>query len=255
MVERTITATIAAHPDCGVALWPPRRLRDMEGFQATTRRLDADAEPINKAAAVALETLASRISAEMAEEQGRRIKTLILSEENFIGGMRNNFRSGKFYPDVAQRLAAFDILLPISPNTIALGVRDYGTVWTSAYNYLPQTGHNTPPLGRVRGALLDGKRGWPKVALAARDVWPDAALLMWQQEHLEQDIANICAQVSGLDRDMIVVPEGRINARTLDDAQQEVFSVEERKHLTKRYNRHIRRMKTEGVAHWVGGVA
>ena len=252
MVERTITATIAAHPDCGVALWAPRRLRDMKGFQATNSRLDGDIEPVDHAAARALDALASRFAAEMAEERARGIKTLILSEENFMGGMRNNFRLGGFYPDVAKRLAAFDSLMPMSAAKIAMGVRDYGAVWTSAYHYLPQSGHTPPPVDTVRDALLKDKRGWPEVAGTVHDVWPDASLIMWRQEDLSTDIAQICAAITGLDADMIVVPEGRINARKDETPRPDVFSEDERKHLTHRYNRHVRRLKGDAGLIWAG---
>jgi len=91
MVERTITATIAAHPDCGVAMWAPRRLRDLPGFQMTAQRLDDTLTPVDKEAAVALDQLASDIAKDVAHERDRGVKTLILSEENLMGGMRNNF--------------------------------------------------------------------------------------------------------------------------------------------------------------------
>lgn len=250
MVERTITATIAAHPDCGVALWAPRRLRDMEGFQATMRKLDGHVEPVDKAAAVALDGLASRFAKEMAEERAKGIKTLILSEENFMGGMRNNFRLGAFYPDIGQRLASFDSLMPMSPAKIALGVRDYGAVWTSAYHYLPQAGQTPPPLKQVRDGLLDDPRGWPEVVHSVQDLWPDTSLVIWRQEDLARDIRKICASVSGLDEDLIVVPEGRINERKPDTPRPEVFSQEERKHLTHRYNRHIRRLRDTANIQW-----
>ncbi|MBU2993909.1 hypothetical protein Q4555_11250 [Octadecabacter sp. 1_MG-2023] len=255
MVERTITATIAAHPDCGVAIWGPRRLRDTEGFQATTRRLDDDAEPIDKAAAVALDALASQITEDAAAERARGVNTLVLSEENLMGSMGNNFRSGVFYGDVAQRLAAYDSLLPQSPDRIAMGVRDYGAVWTSAFHYLPQVGKSAPPRETARDTLLDSRRGWPEVVRDVAKIWPDSPMLLWQQEDLEAQTVQICAAITGLDADQVVVPDGKINARKAKTPRPDVFDPEERKHLTHRYNRHLRRLrKTDGV-NWAGGQA
>ena len=253
MVAQSLAATIATHPDCGVALWGPRRLRDIPGFQVATQRLDEDMEPINKTAAIGLDQLASLIARDVAKERDRGIHKLILSEENFIGGMRNNFQTGVFYPDVAHRLASFDSLLPMSPLRVALGVREYGAVWTSAYHYQPQSGRDVPDLARARATLMDHKRGWPEVANAARKVWPDAEVMMWQQEHLVSSGAQICAQIMGLRADQIVMPTGKVNARKLTTARPTVFSSEERKHLTHRYNRHLRRMQSAGNILWVGG--
>lgn len=252
MVERTLTATVAAHPDCSVAVWGPRRLRDMRGFQATAQWLDDEAEPVDKSAALALEALASQFAADIAQEKERGVKTLILSEENFVGSMGNNFRQRKFYPDVAQRLAAFDSLFPMSPKRIALGVREYGSVWTSAFQYLPQSGKKAPNLDHARKTLLNNRRGWPEVADAVKHVWPDTPLMMWQQEHLATESAQICAAIAGLDPDQIVVPDGKINARKKQTPRPAVFDDAERKSLKHRYNRHLRRMKEGGVAHWAG---
>ena len=253
MVERTITATIAAHPDCGVAMWGPRHLRDIKGFQATTNRLDDDAEPVSKAAAVALDALASQIAADVAQERARGITTLILSEENFMGSMGNNFRTMRFYPDVARRLAAFDSLLPMSPRRVALGVREYGAVWSSAFHYLPQVGKASPPAQEASDALMSDRRGWGEVVADVNTVWPDTQILMWQQEHLSSDITEICAAITGLSVDQIVVPEGKINARKDSTPHVDVFSAEDQKHLSHRFNRHIRRMKDAQVAVWAGG--
>ncbi|MCF2905469.1 hypothetical protein L0666_10750 [Octadecabacter sp. CECT 8868] len=255
MVERTITATIAAHPDCGVAIWGPRRLRDTDGFQATIRRLDEDAEPVDKAAAVALDALASQFAEDVSAERDRGVKTLILSEENLMGSMGNNFRSGSFYGDVAQRLAAYDSLLPQSPNRVAMGVRDYGAVWTSAFHYLPQVGKNAPPLESAREALLDNRRGWPEVVRDVATVWPDSPMLLWQQEDLEAETVQICASITGLSVDQIVVPDGKINARKAKTPRPDVFDAEERKHLTHRYNRHLRRLRKADGLGWAGGQA
>ncbi|MCF2871940.1 hypothetical protein L0664_12750 [Octadecabacter sp. G9-8] len=250
MVERTITATIAAHPDCGVAMWAPRRLRDMSGFQMTAQRLDDDLVPVDKKAAVALDRLASEIAHDVAQERARGVKTLIMSEENLMGGMRNNFRTKRFYPQVVRRLAAFDSILPTSPKTVALGVRDYGAVWTSAFHYLPQAGQAAPPVDTIRPVLLDDKRGWPDVVEDVGAVWADADILMWRQEDLGTNTREICAALSGLDDDMIVVPDGKINARKDDTPRPTVFSDDEKKHLSQRYKRHMRRLSDVPSVRW-----
>lgn len=251
MVERSISATVEAHPKCGVSIWAPRRLRDITGFQMTTRWVNEHCEPIDKEAAVALDKLASRFAQDALRERKAGVRTLILSEENLMGGMRNNFRTGVFYPDVAQRLAAFDSLLPRSPKVVALGVRDYGAVWSSAYHYLPQVGQKPPPIDVIRHVLLDDKRGWIEVVAEIKRVWPDTEIVMWRQEDLETDLPTICGRVANLDPAMIVVPEGKINARKKSTPKPEIYSDFERKQLGHRYNRHIRRLMEDAAVSWV----
>ena len=181
------------------------------------------------------------------------VKTLILSEENFMGAMGNNFRTGRFYPDVTRRLAAFDSLLPMSPTRVALGVRDYGSVWTSAFHYMPQVGKKAPPTEQARDALMNNRRGWGDIVEDVGSVWPDTPFLMWQQEHLKDDLATICAAITGLSPDQITVPSGRINARKQSTLRPDLFSNEDRENLSHRYERHIRHMKEAEVAHWAGG--
>lgn len=250
MVERTITATVAAQPECGVAVWAPRRLRDMKGFQKTGQLLDDQVDPVDKAAAIALDRLASDIAHDVADERARGVRRLILSEENLMGGMRNNFRTGVFYPNVARRLAAFDTLLPTSPSLVALGVRGYGAVWTSAYHYLPQSGQVAPPLDQIRPVLLEDRRGWPDVVDDIKDVWPDARIIMWRQEDLNDNLRGVCATLAGIDPARMTVPDGKINARKDSTPRPVVFSDTELKHLSTRYVRHLRRLRADDAIVW-----
>lgn len=250
LVAQAVAASVDAQPKCGVAIWPPRRLRDMPGFQSTVSRLDRDAEPISKEAAIALDGLASDITRQMAQEQARGITRLILSEENFMGGMRNNFNTGTFYPDVARRLASFDSLLPTSPKIVALGVRDYGAVWTSAYYYQAQVGKEPPEAQSIHDVLLDSRRGWPEVIAAIQEVWPDTEILLWRQEDLAQGAAAVCAALTGLEAGQISVPGEQVNARR-KTAQPPLFTQAEAKHLSQRYTRHIRRLKEQPGLRWV----
>ncbi len=251
MVQQAMIATAKAHPDCGVAVWPPSRMRRIEGFNAATHHVDADVEPLNTASAVALDALASRIALGVAKERDRGIRTLIMSEENFLGGMPQNLGTGGFYANAAQRLECYDTLLPLSPSRVALAVRDYGSVWESAYNFLPPDRFEKLDLETVRSGLLNDKRGWPEVVEDARAVWPDATFVMWQQEKLNKDARAVCAQLMGLHEDQIVLPKGRANAGKKRVGRSVVFTPEERKHLSHRYNRHLRRLEDLPLR-WLG---
>ncbi len=252
MVAQSLAATIEAHPDCGVALWGPRHLRAIGGFQATASMLDRHVEPINRSAAAALEMVASKLARDAKSLREQGIRRLIISEENFVGSMRQNFMNGTFYGDVSRKLAAYDSLLPISPMWIALGVRDYGTVWTSAFHYMPQMGRKQPDPDVARDTLMSNKRGWPEVAAAARAVWPQSEIMMWRQEQLASQAAEICAQLTGLDAGQIVMPDGKINARSNQIPKPAIFSDDDAKRLSQRYDRHILRLKSADNIRWIG---
>ncbi|WP_281983292.1 hypothetical protein [Thalassorhabdomicrobium marinisediminis] len=255
MVERSITASIAAAPGCGVALWAPRRLRDIKGFQAITRLSDDKGQPVDHAAARTRDAVATRLADDVRQEQEAGARRLILSEENFIGGMRNNFRTGIFYPGVARRLTALADVLPMVPQQIALGIRNYGEVLTSAYHYLPQAGQAAPQEEKLRDGILADKRGWPNVVEDVAQVWPDARILVWTQEDLSRDLAKVCAAVADLDAAAITVPEGRINALKPSTPKTPLFDAQEARHLTHRYNRHRRRLRSDPRVQWIGGAA
>lgn len=250
MVEWTLRDTLAAHPEAGVALWAPRRLRDMPGLQLAMSKCGPDGEPEDAEAAQFLDQVASFMAGELAKERDKGTKRLILSEENFLGGMRRNLFAGTFYRDVVRRLSALDRVLPQHPVHVAMGLRNYGSVWTSAYHYTAQQGKKLPTVAQAKGELLTKKRGWPDVMEDVRRVWHDTGLIVWQQESLADNLPWIGSAIVGLPPDAVVVPDGKINARKKDGGRPDLFDADETRHLTHRYNRHLRRMRADPSLQW-----
>jgi hypothetical protein len=171
IVAQSVASTIALHPDCDVALWDSRYLREIPRFQATTQLVDNDMCFVDEKTVIRLDHLISFVALEFAKERARGNHTLILSVENFIGGMRDYFETGKFYPYLTYRSVAFDILLPVSPVQVALGVREYSAVWKSAFDYMRQSGREVSDSERAHSTLLNKRGSWPKVVNAASMVW------------------------------------------------------------------------------------
>lgn len=253
MIEWTIRETLAAHPDAGVALWAPRRVRDVPGLQVALSKVGGDGNPSDPEAAQLLEALSARLAQDMAQERDRGVKRLIISEENFLGSMRRNLFEGRFYMDVARRLTCLDSLLPQSPDMVAMGLREYGAVWTSAYQYSAQKRKKLPPVADAAEGLMARKRGWPAVIEDVRSVWPNCGLCLWQQETLGDNLRRITAALTGLPEDDVVVPSGQINARKSKGPQPELFDPQGRKHLSQRYRRHLRRMRAQEGVVWADG--
>lgn len=253
MVEWTLRETIAAHPDAKVALWAPRRMRDIPGMKVAMSKVGGYGEPTDPEAVRLLEDLASLLAHDMAEERDAGTKRLIISEENFLGSMRRNLFDGTFYTDVLRRMSCLDSLLPKSPDVVALGVRDYGSVWTSAFQYSAQKGKRLPALADARDGMIANRRGWPEVVADVKSVWPESGMYLWQQETLAENLKRIVSSLTEIAVDDVVVPEGQINARKSKGAQPEMFDAQDRKHLSHRYNRHLRRMRGDLASAWVDG--
>jgi hypothetical protein len=252
MVSQSVTSTIALHPDCGVALWGLRYLREIPGFQATTQLVDNDMCFVDEKAVIRLDHLTSFVAFEFAKERAQGHHTLILFVENFIGGMRDNSETGEFYPYVMHRLVAFDSLLPVSPVQVALGVRKYSAVWTSTFDYKWQSGREVSDSERAHSTLLNKRGSWPEVANAAITAWSGVRFLMWQQEHKVVSGRQICLQIIGLSADKIVIASGIVNARKSTTARPIVFSSKERKTLSYSYNYDLRRIQSGESIQWIG---
>lgn len=253
MLEHTIAQTIETHPDCGVALWGPRRLRDMKGFKSAESKFDDQGNPINGEAIRTLDALAAQFAADIDFEQQRGVKTIVMSEENILGTMTKNFQEKEFYPKVANRLRAYARLLPLTPRKIAMGVREYGAVWSSAYFYSEQRGRKLPPPQELRTVMTEDALGWLRVTRDVHKVWPDAPIQMWQQTDLADNLATICASVMRLDKDLIVLPAGRVNARVAEKAKKQLFADDELGPLSARYKRHLKRINRGDGVEWIGG--
>jgi len=252
-VARTIASTVAAHPECGVAIWKPIQVREIKGFSSIHDHMDENGEPKDAVAEGSIQSVCDQVVERIVHEQTRGIKTLILSEENMGGRMRSNLFAGDFYPTIAQRLSVYRDVLPVQPVRIALGIRNYGPVWNSAYHYSLQKEKKVPVPNLVRDALLASQRGWYTFVQDVKRVWPDKDIQIWDQETLEGRLAAVCAQITGLDESMFILPDKRINARTRHRAKKDLFSQEENTQLSERYHRDISMLKQDSNVTWIGG--
>ena len=253
MLEKTLLATLKAHPDCGVALWRPRKLRAMKGFKAAAKHFDDQGDPKDAFDRFVLEELKDKLADEFDLERQRGVKTLIVSEENILGTMKRNFTERAFYQGAARRLKIYADLLPKTPRKIAMGVREYSSVWTSAYFYSKERANDLPAPDEMRLAMIADDRGWLNVTRDIQSVWPDAPIQMWRQEDLADHITSICASITDLDTNMIVVPDGKINARAPTYSTQILFEKNDLVPLSARYKRHLRRINRGQGIEWIGG--
>jgi hypothetical protein len=183
----------------GIAIWTPRNLRCMAPFRdapethlrAGRMRLpklfqepagwlqQPDAGRWGGEAARWAEARAAVADA-IGRLAGRGARTLLMSEENMPGRLRDNLTRRRFYPDAALRLQAYAALLPAPPVRIGLGLRDYATYWVSAYLFAARR-RRLPDFATIAAALA-AATGWARLVQTCRETFPDAEICLWRYE-------------------------------------------------------------------------
>jgi len=243
MVEQTLSQSIAARPDLGIAVWTPRVLREVPGFLEAETFWDADGNPTDDEAAKRALKIQGQLTDMIGVERDKNTQTLVISEENIIGSMRRNFKFGRFYPRTDERQRAFARLFPFVPDVLALGVRNYASAWTSARDYAHQRGHERALKDEHRDAIPEKKRGWVEVVKGAQAAWPSAQMIAWCQEDLHEHARPIVAALAGVDEADIVVPKRPVNAVRDSQRQAPIFTPDETAMMQTRYENHILRLQ------------
>ncbi len=107
--------------------------------------------------------------------------TLLISEENMLGSVRQNLRTAGLYPDLHARLTRIAKGLRPHVRRIGLAIRAYDTFWASSLAFGVSLG-NPMPGPRDLDALTDQPRRWRHVVGEVASVFPDADLVVWPFE-------------------------------------------------------------------------
>ncbi|MEM6896431.1 MAG: hypothetical protein AAF576_03580 [Pseudomonadota bacterium] len=250
LVERMLSSLATARPDLGLTVWKPKYLRAIPGFKHIPNVV-ARAKRGDDAAELRCATLRFDLAERMEAAAAQGTKVLVLSEENMSGGMKPNLRDGQFYAGVRARLESYAHVLGRAPDRVALGIREYGAVWNSAYGYLQRGYNDLPPADKAGRGLLEARRGWPALASAAGQVWPTAEILVWRQEDLAENAERIAAKVGDVPEEHLQRPdEEDVNTTRAMGRPVQLFSPAERRKLKRRYDHHITRMRDEGRVTW-----
>ena len=249
LIERMLSALAAARPDLGLAVWRPADMRAIPGFKTVPGLFDSKGVPHSREAEDTFNAVRADMSARLDAAERAGVKTLLISEENICGGMRANFKRGRFYPAIGPRLVAFARVLGRTPVRVALGLREYGAVWNSAYGYLDRVENTLPAPREAAEMLMERPRGWPAVVAAMREAWPLSKLLVWRQEDLGAPAA--AAALCDVDPELLIDPERQVNATgSAGGRATELFSPVERRKLARRYERHIATLLEDPTLNW-----
>lgn len=118
--------------------------------------------------------------------QTKAAQKVIISDENMIGDMGWNVRSGTFYNRASIKLTAYRDFLAQTPTRIGLGIRHYASYWLSAHGqellYRNMKKQGVPRFDDLRPALLAAKRGWLDLIADVRAVFKTAEIVVWPVE-------------------------------------------------------------------------
>ena len=116
-----------------------------------------------------------RVRMNLERSAGRGLGTLLVSDENMLGTIRENVRLGELYCGAGERLARFNEAFDGRIRHVMLNIRSHETYWASALGFGLTRGQNVPaPAAFDRLARLP--RTWRDVVTDVACAIPDATI-------------------------------------------------------------------------------
>ncbi|WP_298430970.1 hypothetical protein [uncultured Jannaschia sp.] len=188
---------------CGTAIWTPRRTRAglLTGVLGDPGRQEARRD-------AAAHRAAGRVAMLRHEMSGQGMSRLIVSDENGLGGLRENVLMARLYPTVSGRLARLSLVLP-GIDRVCLCIRSPDSWWSSAFAFLMTRGF-APPDRATLDAIVAARRGWRDVIADLAAALPDARLTVWDYDGLGGHPETAYAHMTG--HAARYADAGRVNA-------------------------------------------
>ncbi|WP_299862201.1 hypothetical protein [uncultured Roseobacter sp.] len=114
-----------------------------------------------------------RIQLQLTAARARGLKTLLISDENMIGTVRDNIRTGSLYPAIGERMSRFARAFEGQLSTVIFSPRSLELYWSSALSYGIARGHAVPERDKLRG-IAHSRRGWRDVITDLACALPEA---------------------------------------------------------------------------------
>ena len=182
----------------GVAAWTPRRTRSglLTGVMGDPNRLSAARDRLVHRAAGRVALRRAGLTADGAER-------LVVSDENMLGGLRENLLLGRLYPTARQRLTRMAQAFPGAAAAV-LTIRSPDAWWTSVFAFLATRGY--PPPDRMRLAdIAGGRRSWRAVVEDVAAALPDVRLRVLVYEAGGPRL--LWSELTGRPADALAIPQ------------------------------------------------
>ena len=151
----------------GIGFWGPRYTR-----KGLFRGLTSEAKTDTRGTANRRGIGRVRLNLSQCEQ---RYRTLMVSDENVLGSMRENLRSGKLYPNAANRMTRFLPAFDGYVRDVVLNIRSPETYWASVLGYVLMRGGPVPDPD-VLDRIARSRRGWREVVKDIADAVPGTRL-------------------------------------------------------------------------------
>lgn len=174
----------------GVTVWGPARTRDglLSGVVGDPGRANSNRNVMAHRAAGRVAMLRNELAA-------AGMRRLVVSDENLLGGLRENLLLGRLYPSAGARVARVAMALP-GVDHVALSIRSPDAWWTSVFAHLMTRGF-APPDRATLDAILRARRGWRDVIADVAAALPGARLTVWTHEHMAARPEVAAADLTG----------------------------------------------------------
>jgi len=116
-----------------------------------------------------------RVRMQLAHSAGLGLRALLVSDENMLGGMRENLRVGDLYCGAGERLARYGEAFDGRIRHVVLNIRSLDAYWASVLGYGLTRGRGVPGRGLL-DRLAVGPRGWRDVIRDVACALPDATI-------------------------------------------------------------------------------
>ncbi len=173
--------------------WGPGRTRSglFAGLVRDTRRLTPGDRELGQRSL-------GRIKMEMSRAALNGNDRLVISEENTMGTLAQNFAQCQLYPQAADRLARFAPALGGQGLRIGLAIRSYDSYWASALAFGARAGRPLPT-SQMLDRLTTQPRRWRHIIADIAHVFPEAEIAVWSFEAwASQQPQQVCALTNRL---------------------------------------------------------
>lgn len=116
-----------------------------------------------------------RLALDRCERRG--VRTLMVSDENVLGSMRDNRMAADLYPAAGERVARHAAAFGDRLSAVVLNVRALDHYWASVLGYGVARGFGLPGARRLE-AIAAGSRGWRDVVTDVACAAPGAEILV-----------------------------------------------------------------------------
>lgn len=124
-----------------------------------------------------------RIALQATDLEADGTHTLIVSEENMLGGMWGNLETARLYSDAGERLARIATAFSPHPARVGLAIRSYDRHWASQLAHCVKRGHGVPDADGLAAIATQPVR-WTRIIRQVAAVFPQADVVVWPFEAL-----------------------------------------------------------------------